>query len=147
MPAGSSVFDWVIDGGFFARYETSEINDANIDVQVILVKHSSFLELDFDLKGWAEVICDRCLDPLKLDVAANAKMIVKFGEDASENDTDDDDVIFLPFGEDRIDVAQNLYEYAHLNLPLRRVHPDDENGQSLCNSEMIRKLEQYLIEN
>jgi len=111
------------------------------------VKHSSFLELDFDLKGWAEVICDRCLDPLKLDMAANAKMIVKFGEDASENDTDDDDVIFLPFGEDRIDVAQNLYEYAHLNLPLRRVHPDDENGQSLCNSEMIRKLEQYLIEN
>ena len=147
LPVGSSVFDWVIDGGFFARYETSEISDANIDVQVTLMKHTRFLELDFVLNGWAEVICDRCLDPLKLEIASEAKMIVKFDEDASEDDTEDDDVIFLPFGEDRIDVAQYLYEYAHLNLPLRRVHPDDENGNSACNAEMISKLEQYLIEN
>ena len=141
------MFDWVIDGSFFARYETSEINDAKMDVRVTLVKHTRFLELDFVLSGWAEVVCDRCLDPLKLEMAAKAKMIVKFGEDESENDTDDDDVIFLPSGEDRIDVAQFLYEYAHLNLPLRRVHPDDDNKSSLCNSEMISKLNQYLIEN
>ena len=147
LPLGSSVFDWVIDGDFFARYETSEINDASIDAQVTLIKHTRFLELDFALNGWAEVICDRCLDPLKLELDAKAKLIVKIGEGASENDSDDDDVIFLLSGEDRIDVAQYLYEYAHLNLPLRRVHPDDENGNSACNAEMISKLKQYLIDN
>jgi len=147
LPIGSSVFEWVIDGSFFARYETSEINDANIDVQVTLVKHSRFLELDFALSGWTEVICDRCLDPLKLGMAAKAKMIVKFGENTSEEDTDNDDVIFLPLGEDCIEVAQYLYEYAHLNLPLRRVHPAGDDGSSGCNAEMISKLEQYLIDN
>ena len=147
LPLGCAVFDWVIDGRFFACYETSEIKDAKLDVQVTLVKHTSFLELDFFLSGWTEVNCDRCLDPLKLEMAAKAKMIVKFGEDASDEDTDNDDLLFLPFGEDSIDVAQYLYEYAHLNLPLRRVHPDNENGSSGCNAEMISKLKQYLIDN
>jgi uncharacterized metal-binding protein YceD (DUF177 family) len=141
------VFDWTIDGCFFACYEISEIIDANISVQLTLLKHTSFLELDFILNGWAEVICDRCLDPLRLDMESEAKMIVKFGDHAGEDDSEDDDVIILPFGEDRIDIAQYLYEYAHLNLPLRRVHSDDANGHSRCNAEMLCKLEQYLVEN
>ena len=147
LPIGGSIFDWVIDDSFFARYETSEINGANIDVQVTLIKHTRFLEIDIDLSGWVEVICDRCLDPLKLEMASKTKMIVKFIEDASEDDTDNDDVIFLPSGEDRINIAQYLYEYAHLNLPLRRVHPGNEDGSSSCNAELISKLEQYLIDN
>ena len=147
LSLGSHVFDWTIDGGFFASYEMSEINDAGISVQLTLIKHTRFLELNFVLDGWAEVGCDRCLDPLKLDLASDAKMIVKFGEHADESDSDDDDVIFLPFDEDRLDVAQYLYEYAHLSLPIRRVHMDDDSGHSTCNAEMISKLKEYLIEN
>jgi len=141
------MFDWVLDGRFFAGYEMSEINEANIDVHLTLMKHTRFLELDFVLNGWAEVICDRCLDPLKINLASEAKMIAKFGDVAAEEDSEDDDVIVLPFGEDRLEVAQYLYEYAHLNLPLRRVHTDDAGGHSSCNAEMLRKLEQYLVEN
>ena len=128
-------------------YEMSEIGDANICVRLTLVRHTHFLELDFVLEGWAEVVCDRCLDPLKLDMASEAQMFVKFGEHESEDDSDDNDVIIMPYGEDRLNVAQYLYEYAHLSLPLRKVHPDDENGQSRCNAEMINRLEEYLVEN
>jgi len=144
LSLGSHVFDWVLDGRFFALYEMSEIGDASISVQLILVKHSRFLELNFVLDGWAEVSCDRCLEPLKLEIASEPRMFVKFGEHAGEDDTDDD-VIILPHGEDQLDVAQYLYEYAHLSLPIRRVHPDDANGRSACNAEMIRKLEEFLV--
>jgi uncharacterized metal-binding protein YceD (DUF177 family) len=122
----------------------SEIGDASIHVQLTLVKHTRFLELHFVLDGWAEVNCDRCLDPLKLDIASEAQMFVKFGDHAGEDDSDDD-VMILPYDEDQLDVAQYLYEYAHLSLPIRRVHPDDANGHSACNAEMIRRLEQYLV--
>jgi uncharacterized metal-binding protein YceD (DUF177 family) len=124
----------------------SEINNASIDVQLTLVKHTRFLELDFVLGGWAEVSCDRCLDPVKLDITSEAQMFVKFGDHAGEDDSDDNDVIILPYDKDQLNVAQYLYEYAHLSLPIRRVHPDDANGNSTCNAEMIRKLEQYLVD-
>jgi len=145
LSLGSHVFDWVLDGSFFALYEMSEISDASISVQLTVVKHSRFLELNFVLDGWVEVSCDRCLDPLKLEISSDPRMFVRFGGHPCEDDSDDDDVVILPHGEDQLDVAQYLYEYSHLSLPLRRVHPDDANGRSACNAEMIQKLEQFLV--
>ena len=147
LSLGSHIFDWVLDGGFFSLYEMSEIGDASIGVQLTLVKHSRFLELNFVFNGWVEVSCDRCLDPLKIEITSEPRMFVKFGEHAGEDDSDDNDVIILPHGEDRLDVVQYLYEYAHLSLPIRRVHSNDANGHSTCNAEMIRKLEQFLVKN
>ena len=145
LSLGSHVFDWTIDGSFFALYEMSEISDASIDVQLKLVKHTRFLELTFIMDGWAEVSCDRCLDPLKLEVSSDARMFVRFGDHAGEDESEDSDVIILPHDEDQLDVTQYLYEYAHLNLPIRRVHPDDPNGKSTCNAEMLSKLNEYLV--
>jgi len=124
----------------------SEISDACIHVQVTLVKRASFLELHFVLEGWAEVNCDRCLYPVKLDVSSEAQMYVKFDEHADETESEDNDIVILSYDDDQLDVAQYLYEYAHLSLPIRRVHPNDADGRSTCNEEMIRKLEQYLVE-
>jgi len=143
LSLGSHVFDWKIDDKFFAMYEMSEISDASIKALVTLTKRSNFLELNFVLKGWAEVACDRCLDPLKLDLTAQAKMYVTFGDQAGEDDSEDVDVIVLPHGESKLNVAQYLYEYAHLNLPIRRVH----TKQSDCNAEMTSKLKEYLVVN
>ena len=146
LSLGSHVYDWTIDGRFFESYEMSEISDACIQVHVTLVKRSRFLELHFVLDGWVEVSCDRCLDPLKHDMALEAQMYVQFDNHAGGDASDDLDVIVLPYDEDRLDVAQYLYEYAHLSLPIRRVHPDDAKGHSTCNADMIRKLKQYLVE-
>ena len=146
LSLGSHEFDWKIDDKFFAMYEMSEISDAGVDVRLTLLKRSDFMELRFVLDGWVEVACSRCLDPLKLDLASEAKMYVKFGSHSDEDDSEENDVIILPYGEDRLNVAQYLYEYAHLSLPIRRVHPDDDaTGQSSCNAEMIKKLEQFLV--
>lgn len=128
-------------------YEMSEISDASINVQLTLVKHSSFLELNFVMNGWAEVTCDRCLDPLKIDTESEAQMFVKFDDHAGGDDSNYNDIIILPYGEDRLNVAQYLYEYSHLNLPMRKVHSDNDNGKNLCNAEMISKLEQFLVKN
>ena len=143
LSLGAHTYDWTIDNAFFAKYEMSEISAASIEVQLTLMKHSSFLELRFEMNGWADVICDRCLDALKLDIKSENMLYVKFGELAGEDDSDDNDVIILPYSEDRLNVAQYLYEFAHLNLPIRRVHLDKND----CNKDMICKLEQYLVEN
>ena len=145
LPLGNHLYEWTIDGGFFALYEMSEISDASIRVHLTLVKFARYFELNFVLGGWAEVSCDRCLDPLRLDLATEARMLVRFGDRAGEDESEDSDVIVLPYDEDRLDVSQYLYEYAHLNLPLRRVHPDDVDGFSACNAEMLSRLNEFLV--
>jgi len=140
LSLGNHLFDWTIDDSFFDAFDMSEIVQASISVALTMVKHSDFIELNFALNGWATVSCDRCLDPLKVEIASEPRMFVRFGKHAGEDDESDDDVIVLPYGEDSIDMAQYLYEYAHLSLPMRRVHP--ENG---CNQEMLSKLEEFLV--
>ena len=145
LSLGSHLFDWKINGQFFSMYEKSEISDACVEVQVTLVKHTRFMELYLVLTGWVEVACSRCLDPLKLDIASETKMYIEFGSHSVADETDDNDVIVLSYGEDKLNMSQYIYEYAHLNLPIRRIHPDDDNGQRTCNAEMIGKLEQFLV--
>lgn len=145
LAVGSYVFEWVVDGSFFAAYEMSEISDARVNVRVTLLKHTHFLELDFFLDGWVEVSCDRCLDSLTIDIVSTPRLYVQFGKDGGEEESDESDIVVLAYGEEQMDVAQYIYEYAHLSLPVRRVHGDDENGQNMCNREMIHRLEQYLV--
>ncbi|GAG53875.1 unnamed protein product, partial [marine sediment metagenome] len=32
--------------------------------------------------------------------------------------------------------------YIHLALPPKRAHPDDENGKSMCDAEILKKLKE-----
>ena len=121
----------------------SEISDASVNVQLTLIKHSSYFELNFDFNGWGEVACSRCLDPLRIDISSQAQMFVKYGEEFGEEYSDDNDIVVLSYDEDRLNVAQYLYEYAHLSLPIRRVHPEEKQ----CNAQMLAKLEQFLVKN
>ena len=69
-------------------------------------------------------------------------MLVKF----SETETDDgDEVIFIHPGSHEIEVAQLIYEFIVLSIPIRHVHPVGKNGESLCNPEMLDKLDEYTI--
>jgi uncharacterized metal-binding protein YceD (DUF177 family) len=48
----------------------------------------------------------------------------------------------VPIGENHFDVSPFIYEFIHLSLPVRRVHPDNEQGESTCDPEVIRLLEE-----
>ncbi len=144
---GVHFFEWNIDKSFFAKYEESEIGDANIAVQIEMRKHDRFLEFDVTLNGWAEVPCDRCLDPLKVPVDLKTKLYVEFGHKdvANMEDAEDADIMVLPYDEDQVDLAHYLYECAHLGFPMRRVHEIGADGKSLCNEAMVKKLTQYIV--
>ena len=45
-----------------------------------------------------------------------------------------------------LDLQQHLYEFIHLALPIKRVHPGDKNGKSTCDPVMLKKLEELIVE-
>ncbi|NVN96372.1 MAG: DUF177 domain-containing protein [Bacteroidetes bacterium] len=131
------LYHFDIDGNFFAEFDYTEIEQASINVDLILDRQERMLILDFAIKGSVNVMCDRCLDNFDFAIEKQERLIVKFGEVWSE---EADDIIIIPETEHQIDISSNLYEYIILMLPIKKIHPEDENGNTMCNLEIIKKL-------
>jgi len=142
LSAGNHDFVFDVDKRFFDDFEGSEIKEGKINVFVNLAKTANFLELSFRLKGSVLMTCDRCLDEFELPIEYLTKLYVKFGD---ATDVQDDEIIMLPYSESELDIKQFIYEYVHLSLPYKRVHPNDKKGKSTCNAEMLKKLGEYSV--
>ena len=140
LKEGKHLFDFSADHRFFAGFEESEIEKGSVNIQVELEKRTTYLRLKFMLQGEVELICDRCLETYSQPIESTNPMLVKF----SETETDDgDEVIYIHPGAHQIDVAKLIYEFIVLSIPIRHVHPDNEEGKSLCDPEMLQKLDEY----
>lgn len=134
---GEHRFDYVIEDAFFKDREYSEVKQARIHTQVVMTKATNLLVFDIKMEGTINVPCDRCGDPFDFPVWDERKFIVSLTNDKFE---DGDDIISLSLEASEIDISQNLYEYANLLLPQRRIHPDKEDGTSGCNQEALKVL-------
>ncbi|MDT8400598.1 MAG: DUF177 domain-containing protein [Bacteroidales bacterium] len=142
LKEGSHLYDFKIDSNFFAAFEKSEIHEAALEAVVHLLKRSSHLELKIVISGRVSLACDRCLDLYTQEISTDARILVKFGDHWEEVD---DEIVIMPHGENEFMLDQLFYEFAHLGLPLKKMHPDDENGKSTCNPEMLERLNQHLV--
>lgn len=134
---GTHQFEFSVDGLFFREFDYTEISDCKILVQIEMKKQPDMLEMKFTFSGFVVCECDRCLEEYQQPVSGKEQLIVKFGENADE---ENDEIIVLPPHEHQVDLSKYIYESIVLLLPQRRVHPEDENGKSDCNPEIIKKL-------
>lgn len=137
LSLGNHDYHFKITNEFFEHFEYSDIENANLNVDVIMEKQSSMLIFDFDIKGSVDFICDRCQEVFSQLIEGTEHLIVKFGEEQSNTN---DDIVILSITENKIDLSQHIFEYINLMFPYRRIHPEDENGVSQCNKEMLEKL-------
>ena len=137
---GIHEFRFEIDEKFFEQFENSVVQKAKADVWVTLEKKEDMLLLDFEIQGTVSLPCDRCLEELNVEVEGANELLVKFGEQESE---ESEDVIVIPDKAHELNIAQYIYEYFSTLIPIRNVHPDDENGNSLCDPEALKEIEKY----
>ncbi|HRH64929.1 MAG TPA: DUF177 domain-containing protein [Bacteroidia bacterium] len=137
---GEYEFQFEVNDSFFQRYENSIVQKGHVDVLVVLDKKENLLLFDFTLEGTVTVQCDRCLEDLDLDIESFNELIVKLGEETGE---EAEDVIVISPREHELDLAQFIYEYISVLIPLRNVH-EDENGNPECDPEVLKELEKHL---
>lgn len=137
LPFGEHEFEFHIDDAFFQRFENSLVQKGDIDVLVVVDKKELMMLLDFTMEGHVIVECDRCLEDLELPIEAYEELIVKFGE---TEETETEEVIVVSPKEYELDVSQFIYEYISLQIPMRNVHDEEENGQT-CDPEILKALE------
>jgi uncharacterized metal-binding protein YceD (DUF177 family) len=109
-----------------------------VHVDLDFNKAETVLTLTFHLTGYLTQTCVRCLEEFNIPVDNRQVLLVRFGEPGVG---ETDDIIVIPHGDHQLNVAQHIYDYLSLLVPMRVVHPDDENGNPGCNPEFLNRLE------
>lgn len=117
---------------FSGKTEQLELGDPfrnNYELKVRLDKSIHQLILDAELKVDAALMCDRCGAEFISERKINFEMVYLFGveHDAAEEGSN---VSYLPVDADKINISTELYDYSHLELPMKVLCKDDCKG--LC---------------
>lgn len=133
---GEHDFHFEIDNSFFEHFEYTDIEGANLALDMVLDKKPNMLVVSFNVKGSLTVMCDRCTDSVQIPVTGEDEIIYKF----SDEPLDDEKIICIGSNEVEIDVTMPIYEFTSLLLPSKRIHPEGE-----CNQEMLEAMDNYLM--
>jgi uncharacterized protein len=137
---GEHLFEFHITKKFFDSFESTAIHDGDIKVKLKFDKKDNFFTLDFSIDGTVKIPCDRCLELFDEEIFNDFKIFVKF-EEREGKKGDEEDVIYLSKGDSHLDLSEVIYDFIHVSVPMQNIHPDDENGQSTCDPEVLKKLE------
>jgi uncharacterized metal-binding protein YceD (DUF177 family) len=140
---GRHTIDFEIDKAFFEQFEESEVTEGSLVANILMDKRSSHLDLAIRISGNVRICCDRCLEMFLHPVLCENRLLVKFGKTIEDIDPD---ILYLPVGENELDLQQHVYEFILLALPIRRVHPNDADGNSTCDPEMLKKLDELIVD-
>lgn len=138
LSLGKHDFDFEINDAFFKEFEYSEIEKGDIRLEMTMDKSERMLILDFNFVGKVTVTCDRCGEDFEMPINGEQKTVIKFGESYEEIA---DDILVIPESEHEVDIWQMAFEMICLAIPIRKVHPDDENG-STCDKEALRRIDE-----
>ena len=112
---GEHTFEYSVNDAFFAEFPESRIKHGQVECRVTIDKEDDVLQLLFETEGSVNTTCDRCLNSLAYPIQSEDRLIVTLGSDFEEQDAD---VIVIPGSETELNVAQYIYEYIHIALPM-----------------------------
>ncbi len=113
-------YDFVLDNPFFDLFDQNLVNGGQLQAHVILDKTDLLLQFEFKITGSVNVTCDRSLDEFDYPVEIDELLLVRYG--AVETELDDNVLQILP-GTQFINIAQHLFDYVGLAIPMKKLHP------------------------
>jgi uncharacterized metal-binding protein YceD (DUF177 family) len=140
LKIGKHHFEYTIEKKFFDEFNFDEFENCSVNVNVVLEKKATMLEVSFTHKGTVNVPCDLTGEQFDLPIKGKIKLVVQFGE---EFNNDNDELLILPHGEHQIDLAQYIYEMIVLSIPPKRVHPGVIDGT--LQTDALKKLNELQV--
>jgi uncharacterized metal-binding protein YceD (DUF177 family) len=149
LKPGEHIYHYTIADNFFdnlvqaGKIEQPEFKDTNAEVKLILDKKSTTLFLKFFINGKVTLPCDRCGDDYEMTIWEEFELLVKIVDDemVEKLNLDDAEVAYIGRSESLLEVSNWIFEFVTLCIPIQHVHGEDEQGNSLCNPEALKFLE------
>jgi uncharacterized metal-binding protein YceD (DUF177 family) len=143
LKPGEHTFEYQITDSFFENYGPQDFSDCNATVKLLLDKKNNFFLLKFEIGGKVTVNCDRCGQPFELQLWDDFDQVVKMVDNPDEmKEVEDPDVSYISKTESHLNVAEWIYEFINLSIPMQRIHPDDSTGKSGCDPKVLDMLDQ-----
>ena len=130
LPIGTHSFDIQLNDEFFKSLEKSEILSGKVEAKATLNLREEDYQLNIAVHGTVFVVCDRCLDPMPLEIEDEQEI---FSEDEEANGQQ-------PIA-NSLDLSWLAYEIVSINIPLVHSHQPGE-----CNKQMELLLHDHLCD-
>ena len=130
LPIGTHSFDIQLDNDFFASLEKSEILSGEVAAKATLNLREEDYSLTIAVRGTVFVVCDRCLDPMPLEI-----------DDEQEIFSADEEDSRLSALSSQLDLSWLAYEIVSINIPIVHSHQPGE-----CNQQMELLLHNHLCD-
>lgn len=142
LKPGEHYFNYEITDKFFEPFQEQDFKNCQAVVKLKLDKKAGFMLLKFDVDGRVELVCDRCGNNLQLQLWDEFNIVVKMTDDPEVmNEREEDpDIYYISKGESYLHMADWIYEFINLSIPMQRMCKEDEIGGSQCNTEVLEKL-------
>lgn len=137
LTEGIHSFEYILDDQYFKLIgdAESDIKRGSVKVEVTIKRVSNSFDFNFEIQGEVIVPCDRCLDDMPIEVDTKNRLVVKFGQEYSE---ESDEIVIIPELEGEINIAWFLYEFVALSIPMKHIHAPGK-----CNKIMTGKYNKH----
>lgn len=126
LTEGEHEFEFEMGDAFFQAFEQDLIEQGDFKASVLLDKSTSMLRLNFHITGSARLTCDRSLDEFDYPIELDEAYLFKFG---NEPNFAADEMEVIPFGSVDVNIAQHLFDFIALAVPVKKLHPRYEEGE------------------
>ena len=138
LKSGRYSYRFELGKDFFDRFENEEIRDGKVEIDAVLEKTERVMVMKFTLRGEVTTLCDRCLGEMRVPIEGEESLNIRLSDD---EESDDENVAILPEGAFEIDLAQWLYEYVAVRIPMQHIHAEGECDEATVS---YRKSEEEL---
>ncbi|HEY8398439.1 MAG TPA: DUF177 domain-containing protein [Flavihumibacter sp.] len=146
LKPGIHEYTYDITDRFFEAYQSTEFSNCAAQVKLSLDKKNGFMLLKFEIGGKVDLSCDRCgSTSLPWVLFDEFNIVVKLVDNPEEmNEQEEDpDVYYISRGESHLHVADWIYEFLLLSLPMQTMCDVAEAGQHpYCNQEALKLLKE-----
>ena len=125
LPIGTHSFDIQLNNDFFASLEKSEILSGTVDGKVTLNLREEDYQLSIAVHGTVFVVCDRCLEPMPLEINDEQEI---FSED---EEMPYDEIVNRKSSNRTLDLSWLVYEIISINIPIVHSHQPGEGAISI----------------
>lgn len=147
LKPGSHLFEYNITNSFFEPFQDQDFTNCEAHVKLHFDKKSGFFILKFEIGGTLQVICDRCNNTLPVSLWDDFTVMVKLVDEPqimNEEETDPD-VYYIGKQESHLDVANWIYEFINLSIPMQKVCTYEDMSGPYCNKEALKVLKSMEI--
>lgn len=121
------VYNFESGSEFFEELTQDLIENGHFKTNLTIDKSATMLILTFSIEGVVELVCDRSLELFEEPINLNEKLILKFGD---HDEILAEDIELIRHETVRINVAQYIFDFIALSLPMKKLHPRFRNEET-----------------